>query len=45
MQQAWHDAPEEKFRPTHVRVGWRADRFLVFGELTDEQLFTQETED
>ncbi|MEI6337113.1 MAG: hypothetical protein WCQ57_00855 [Verrucomicrobiota bacterium] len=45
MQQGWRDAPEEKFLPSRVRIGWRADRFLVFGELTDEHLFTQATED
>jgi hypothetical protein len=45
MQQAWRDAPEEKFLPARVRIGWRGDRFLVFGELTDDLLFTQATED
>jgi hypothetical protein len=45
MQQAWSDAPEERFLPARVRIGWRADRFLVFGELTDNLLFTRATED
>jgi hypothetical protein len=45
MQQAWRDAPEEKFLPARVRIGWRGDRFLVFGELTDDLLFTCATED
>ena len=45
MHQAWRDMPEEKFLPARVRIGWRADRFLVFGELTDNLLFTRATED
>jgi hypothetical protein len=28
-----------------VRIGWRAERFLAFGELTDDKLFTRATED
>jgi len=45
MGQAWHEVPEEKFLPARVRVGWQRDRFLVFGELTDNKLFTRATED
>ena len=45
MQQAWREAPEEKFLPSRVRIGWRADRFLIFGELTDNLLFTRATDD
>lgn len=45
MQQGWREAPEEKFLPGRVRIGWRDDRLLIFGELTDEQLFTRATED
>lgn len=45
MGQAWRDQPEEKFLPARVRIGWRGDRFLVFGELTDNLLFTQATEE
>ncbi len=45
MQQAWRDSPEEKFQPARVRIGWRGDRLLVFGELTDKHLYTRATED
>jgi len=45
MQQAWRNAPEEKFLPARVRIGWRGDRFLAFGALTDNLLFTRATED
>lgn len=45
MQQAWRDRPEDKFFPARVRIGWRGDRFIIFGELTDDLLFTRSTED
>ena len=45
MQEAWRDAPAEKFLPARVSMDWRTDRLLVFSEVTDAQLFTQETED
>lgn len=45
MQQAWREVPEGKFLPARVRIGWRGDRFLVFGELTDHLLYTRATED
>ncbi len=45
MQQAWRGAPEENFLPARVRIAWREDRFLIFGELTDNLLFTRATED
>lgn len=45
MQQAWRHAPEDRFRPGLVRIGWKEDRFLVFGELIDDELFNLATED
>ena len=45
MQQAWRVAPEDRFLPGHVRIGWRGDCILILGELTNAQLFTQATED
>lgn len=45
MQQAWRGAPEEKFLPARVRIGWRDNRFLIFGELSDNLLFTRATRD
>ena len=45
MQQAWREQPDEKFTPAFVQVGWRGDDFLVFGQLTDNLLYTSATED
>jgi len=45
MQQGWRDAPEDKFLPARVRIGWTDDRFLAFGELADNRLTTRATED
>jgi hypothetical protein len=45
MQQGWLEQPEKHFLAGRVRIGWRDDRFLIFGELTHTQLFTQSTED
>ncbi len=45
MLQTWRVAPEDRFLPANVRIGWRDDRFLVLGELTDTQLYTSATED
>ena len=45
MKQGWRDVPEERFLPARVKIGWRGDRFLVFGELTEYLLYTSATED
>jgi hypothetical protein len=45
MQQEWREYPEEKFLPAHVQVGWSRDNFFIFGQLTDNLLFTSSTED
>ncbi|MFZ4388332.1 MAG: hypothetical protein ACOYOI_09265, partial [Chthoniobacterales bacterium] len=45
MQQAWREHPEDKFLPAHVQVGWSRDNFFIFGQLTDNLLFTSSTED
>jgi hypothetical protein len=45
MSQAWRDAPEERFLPSEVRLGWRDERLLVLGEMTGSMLFTQATKD
>ena len=45
MKQGWRDVPEERFLPAHVKIGCRGDSFLVFGELTENLLYTSATED
>ena len=45
MLQTWRVALEDRFLPAHVKIGWRGDRILVLGELTDPHLYTSATED
>ena len=45
MQQAWREQAEEKFRSAFVQIGWSGDNFLIFGQLTDDLLYTSSTED
>lgn len=41
LGQAWLASPEPDFTPARVRVGWRADRLLVFAELDDADIYTR----
>jgi hypothetical protein len=43
LWQAWRDAPEALFRPATVRVGWTAERLLVYAELADDDIFNPVT--
>lgn len=36
LHQAWHDKPEELFRPAFVRVAWRRDALLLLADLDDD---------
>jgi len=45
MGQAWREQPEENLTPALVQIGWSGDNFLVFGQLTDNLLYTSSTED
>ncbi len=45
MQQGWLDKPDVAFLPGRVRIGWRDDFFLLFGEMTHDRLTTSAIED
>jgi hypothetical protein len=45
LHQRWLAALEADFAPASVRVGWRGNSLLVFGELIDADIFTAATAD
>ena len=43
MTQAWRETPQYELEPARVQIGWREDKFWVFAEMTDTDIFNSAT--